>query len=37
MTFTRLKEGERPREYECIENNQDLDHLTGPQVKAATK
>ncbi len=34
MTFTRLKEGERPREYECIENNQDLDHLTGPQVKA---
>lgn len=37
MTFTRLKEGERPREYECIENNQDLDHLTGPQVKAAAK
>jgi hypothetical protein len=35
MTFTRLKEGERPREYECIENNQDLEHLTGPQVKAA--
>ncbi len=37
MTFTRLKEGERPREYECIENNQDLEHLTGPQVKAAAK
>ena len=34
MTFIRLKEGERPREYECIENNQDLDHLTGPSVKA---
>jgi hypothetical protein len=34
MTFTRLKEGERPREYECIENNQDLEHLTGPSVKA---
>jgi hypothetical protein len=33
MTFVRLKEGERPREYECIENNQDLDHLTGPSVK----
>jgi hypothetical protein len=37
MTFTRLKEGERPREYECIENNQDLEHLTGPTVKAAAK
>jgi hypothetical protein len=37
MTFTRLKEGERPREYECIENNQDLEHLTGPSVKAAAK
>ena len=37
MTFTRLKDGERPREYECIENNQDLEHLTGPQVKAAVK
>ena len=35
MTFTRLKEGERPREYECIENNQDIEHLTGPSVKAA--
>lgn len=37
MTFTRLKEGERPREYECIENNQDLEHLTGPSVKAAAE
>ena len=37
MTFIRLKAGERPREYECIENNQDLEHLTGPQVKAAAK
>ena len=37
MTFTRLKEGERPREYECIENNQDLEHLTGPSVKAGSK
>jgi len=37
MTFTRLKEGERPLEYECIENNQDLDHMTGPQVKATPK
>jgi hypothetical protein len=37
MTFTRLKEGERPLEYECIENNQDLDHMTGPQVKATAK
>lgn len=35
MTFVRLKPGERPREYECIENNQDLEHLTGPQVKAS--
>ena len=34
MTFTRLKPGEQPREYECIENNQDLEHLTGPSVKA---
>lgn len=34
MTFTRLKPGELPREYECIENNQDLEHLTGPSVKA---
>jgi hypothetical protein len=34
MTFIRLKEGERPREYECIENNQDIEHLTGPSVKA---
>ncbi|HEY4362063.1 MAG TPA: hypothetical protein VGN17_13890 [Bryobacteraceae bacterium] len=37
MTFTRLKEGERPLEYECIENNQDLDHMVGPQVKATPK
>lgn len=34
LTFTRLKAGERPREYECIENNQDLEHLTGTDVKA---
>jgi hypothetical protein len=27
LTFTRLKPGERPLEYECLENNQDLPHL----------
>lgn len=26
-TLTRLKEGERPLEYECIENNQDIPHM----------
>ena len=26
-TLTRLKEGERPLEYECIENNQDVPHM----------
>jgi len=34
MSFTRLKPGERPLEYECVENNQDIPHLAGPQVKA---
>jgi len=33
-TFTRLNPGERPLEYECTENNQDIPHLAGPQVKA---
>ena len=34
MTFIRLKPGERPLEYECAENNQDLEHMKNPTAKA---
>ena len=33
-TFIRLKPGERPLEYECAENNQDLEHMKNPTAKA---
>ena len=36
-TLIRLKEGERPLEYECLENNQDIPHMQTRSVTPASR